>query len=168
MEELQGNSESSQPAKTKDDAEARNDFWSMEGDFIYRQHIEPRVQLYVPRKKRSQFSLKYIDVTRTAHTNLDVLQENRLDDDVDRNLSDSWKGFTKFTSLNEKPPEGHVVPGGGLQRFKQQPDLTMCGLKFGPDVKSSSEEGEEEWAVEKPKFDNARRLKGVYFIDPQD
>ena len=31
-EDLQGNSERSQPTdETKDDAEARNDFWSMEG-----------------------------------------------------------------------------------------------------------------------------------------
>ena len=35
-EELQRNSERSQPTETKDDAEARNDFWSMEGDFIHR------------------------------------------------------------------------------------------------------------------------------------
>ena len=31
--------------ETKDDAEARNDFWSIDRDFIYRHHVEPRVQL---------------------------------------------------------------------------------------------------------------------------
>ena len=25
-----------------------------------------------------------------------------------------------------------------------------------------------EWAKEKPKLDNARRLRGTYFIDPDD
>ena len=49
-------------------------------------------------------------MTRTTHTNLDVLQESRIDDswnvDVDRKLSDSWTGFKKFTSLNEKIPKG--------------------------------------------------------------
>ena len=35
-----------QPTETKDNAEARRDFWSIQGDFIYRHHIEPRVQLY--------------------------------------------------------------------------------------------------------------------------
>ena len=25
-----------------------------------------------------------------------------------------------------------------------------------------------KWAIEKPKFDNARRLQGIYFIDPED
>ena len=38
-EELQGISERSPQAK--DDAEAGKDFWSIEGDFIYRHHIEP-------------------------------------------------------------------------------------------------------------------------------
>ena len=26
----------------------------------------------------------------------------------------------------------------------------------------------QKWAVEKPKLDNARRLRGLYFIDPDD
>ena len=47
-EDLRGNSEKSQPIdETKDDAEARNDFGSVEGAFIYRHHVEPRVQLHV-------------------------------------------------------------------------------------------------------------------------
>ena len=32
----------------KNDGEARNDFWSIQGDFMFRHHIELRVQLYVP------------------------------------------------------------------------------------------------------------------------
>ena len=30
-----------------DDSEARNDFWSIEGNYICRHHVEPRVNLYV-------------------------------------------------------------------------------------------------------------------------
>ena len=26
----------------------------------------------------------------------------------------------------------------------------------------------QKWAIEKPKVDNARRLRGIYFIDPED
>ena len=74
-EELQGNSERSQPTETKDDAEARNDVWSMEGDFICRHHVETRVQLHVPKEESFPIPLKYIDVTRTTQTNLDVLPE---------------------------------------------------------------------------------------------
>ena len=93
-EELQGNSEKFQPTdSTKDHAEARNDFWSMKGDNIYRDHVEPRVRLFVPKEETFPSLLKYIDVTRTTHTNLDVSQECRINDcwnvDVDRKLSHS-------------------------------------------------------------------------------
>ena len=65
-----------QPEETKDDAEARKDFWSIQGDFIYRHHIEPRVQLYVPREESFPIPLKCIDVIRSTHTDLDAAQEN--------------------------------------------------------------------------------------------
>ena len=45
--ERQGEPEGFQPTETKDDAEARKDFWLIQGDFIYRHHFELRVQLYV-------------------------------------------------------------------------------------------------------------------------
>ena len=47
--ELQGELEDTQPTETKDDAEARADLWSIQGDSICRYHIEPGVQLYVPK-----------------------------------------------------------------------------------------------------------------------
>ena len=74
-EELQRSSNGSQPAETQDDAEARNDFWSIEGDFIYRHHVEPRVRLGVPKEESFPTPQKYIDVTRSTHANLDVVQE---------------------------------------------------------------------------------------------
>ena len=49
--------------------EAINDFWSMSGSFIYRHHVEPRVALYSPREESFPIPLKYIDVSRTTHTN---------------------------------------------------------------------------------------------------
>ena len=58
-----------------DAGEAINDFWSMSGNFIYRHHVEPRVKLYSPREESFPIPLKYIDVSRTTHTNLDVKQE---------------------------------------------------------------------------------------------
>ena len=61
-----------------DAGEARNDFWSMSGKFKYRHHVEPRVKLYSPREESFPFPLKYIDVSRTTHTNLDVMQESAL------------------------------------------------------------------------------------------
>ena len=115
--------EESQPTETTDDAEARADFWSIQGDFIYRHHNEPRVQLYVPKEETFPIQLKYINVTWSTHTELDVLQEKRIDDykndDSGRYLSDSWRGFNLQKDW---------------QRFKQLPDQIMKGQKFGRKV----------------------------------
>ena len=106
-----GESEGSlpQPQDSFPDAgEAINDFWSMSGNFIYRHHVEARVKLYSPREESFPIPLKYIDVSRTTHTNLDVKQERRIYDywniDGSRELSDSWTGFTQFTLLEENLP----------------------------------------------------------------
>ena len=68
-----GDSEGSPPSPPQDSyldaGEATNDFWSMSGNFIYRHHVEPRVKLYSPREESFPIPLKYIDVSRTAHTN---------------------------------------------------------------------------------------------------
>ena len=109
-----------QPHDSLPDAgEAINDFWSMSGSFIYRHHVEPRVALYSPREESFPIPLKYIDVIpETTHTNLDVKQEKRIDDywniDGSRDLSDSWTGFTQFTLLEEKPPDGFMWSGGEI------------------------------------------------------
>ena len=103
-----------------DAAEAINDFWSMSGNFIYRPLVEPRVKLYSPREESFPIPMKYIDVSRTTHTNLDVKQEKRIDDywniDGSRDLSDPWTGFTQFTLLEEKPPDGYMWSGERLTR----------------------------------------------------
>ena len=33
---------------------------------------------------------------------------------------------------------------------------------------ASKRKEKQKWAIEKPKLDNARRLRGIYFIDPDD
>ena len=92
----------------------------MSGNFICRHHVEPRVKLYSPREESFPIPLKYIDVTRTTHTNLDVKQEKRIDDyrniDSSRDLSDLWTGFTQFTLLEEEAPDGYMWSGRRLTR----------------------------------------------------
>ena len=120
--ECHGDREESQPTEMRDDAEARADFWSISGDFICRHHNEPRVQLHVPKEETFSTPLKYIDVTRSTHTDLDVMQEKRIDDywnvDLNRSLSDLWKGFTKFTLLKEKTPKGYMWSGERLTKVQ--------------------------------------------------
>ena len=103
-----------------DACEATKDFWSISRNFIFRHHVEPRVKLYSPREESFPIPLKYIDVSRTTHTNLDVKQEKRIDDywniDGSRGLSDPWTGFTQFTLLEEKPPDGYRWSGWRLTR----------------------------------------------------
>ena len=60
--------------------------------------------------------LRYIDVTKATRTILDVMLKSRIDDywnaEGDRDLSDSWTGFTRFTIMNEKAPDGCTWSGG--------------------------------------------------------
>ena len=78
--ELQGESEEPQPTESKDDAETRRDFSSIQGDFIYRHHNGPQVQLCVTKEETFPIPLEHVDVTRSTHTDLDVFQEKRIDD----------------------------------------------------------------------------------------
>ena len=163
-----------QPHDSLPDAgEAINEFWSMSGSFIYRHHVEPRVKLYSPREESFPIPLKYIDVTRTTHTNLDVKQEKRIVDywniDGSRDLSDPWTGFTQFTLLDEKAPDGKTWSGRRLTR-KQ---LTSRPDHLWPELwksmgKNAKLEEKQKWAEERIHLDNARKLRGIYFIDPED
>ena len=114
-----GESEGSlpQPQDSFPDAgEATKDFWSMSGNFIYSQSVK----LYSPREESFLSPLKYIGVSRTTHTNLDVKQEKRIDDywhiDGSRDLSDPWTRFTQLTLLREKAPKGFMWSGWRLTR----------------------------------------------------
>ena len=107
--DLQGSSETSQPIDgTKEDAEARNDLWSIEGDFIDRHPVEHQVQLSVPKEETFPIPL-----------HPDVLRESRIDVfwkvDVE-----SWTGFTKFTILNEKRPKRYMWSGERLAKIQKK------------------------------------------------
>ena len=171
-----GESEGSLPPpqdSLPDAGEALNDFWSMSGNFIHCHHVEPRVKLYSPREESFPIPLKYIEESRTTHTNLDVKQESRIDDlwniDGSRDLSDSWTGFTQSPLLEEKPPDGYVWSGERLTKRQatSRPDHLWPELWRGM-ARNAKLREKHKWAIEKPKLDNARRLRGIYFIDPED
>ena len=140
--------------------------------FSYRHHIEPRVQLYVPKEETFPIPLKYIDVTRTTHTNLDVKQEKRIDDywniDGSRDLSDPWTGFTQFTLLDEKAPDGYTWSGGRLTRkqLTSRPDHLWPELwkSMGKNAKLKEK---QKWSEEKIHLENARKLRGNLFHRPR-
>ena len=100
-----------------DASEARNDFWSMSGNFIYRH--------YSPREESFRTPLKYFDVSRTTHSNLDVMQVSRIDEywniDGSRDMSVSWTGFTQFTMKGETSRRIFVV--------RREPDKTAVNVQ---------------------------------------
>ena len=148
-------------------------FWSMSGNFIYRHHVEHRVKLYSPRDETFPIPLKSLDVSRTTHTSLDVKQEKRIDDywnkDGSRDLSDHWTSFTQFVLMEETPPNGYMWSGGRLTRkqLTSRPDHLWPALwdKMG---KNAQLKEKQKWSHEKIHLDNARKLRGIYFIDPED
>ena len=171
-----GESEGSlpQPHDSLPDAgEAIHDFWSMSGNFKNRHHVEPRVKLYSRREESFPIPLKYIDVTRTTHTNLDVKQEKRIDDywniDGSRDLSDPWTGFTQFTLLEEIAPDAFFWSGERLKRkqLTSRPDHLWPELwkSMGKHAKLKEK---QKWSEEKLHLENARKLREIYFIDPED
>ena len=93
--------------------------------------MEPRVKLYMPKEESFLVPLNYIDVTRNTFSSLDVMLEKNIDDywnvDGDRDLSDTWTGFTV---LKEKPPDGSSWSGERLTRNEKtsRPDnVQICG-----------------------------------------
>ena len=128
---------------------------------------------YVPKEETLPVLLKYIDVTWSTHTDLDVLQEKKMDDywnvDSSKHLSDSWRGLTKFTLLKEKPPTGFLWSRERLTKIQSttRPDHEWPEVftKFG---KATQNRENQEWVKEKPKLHNARKLRGIYFVDPED
>ena len=82
QDNLRGESDGSSSTPRQDsswcDGEVKSDFYSLSRDFIYRHHGEPRVKLYVLTEESFPNRLKYIDVSRTTDTMLDVMLEKEL------------------------------------------------------------------------------------------
>ena len=103
---------------------------------------------------------------------MDVKQEKRIDDywnsDGSGDLSDPWTGFTQFTLLEEKPPDGYMWPGWRLTRkqLTSRPDHLWPELwkSMGKHAKLKEK---QMWSDEKLHLENARKLRGIYF-DPED
>ena len=77
-------------------------------------------------------------------------------------MCDSWTGFTNFTLLKRNFFQDTCGPGGACRRFKQLPDLIVCLSK------AARNQEKQELEIEKPKLDKSRKLRGIYFINPED
>ena len=69
-----------------------------------------------------------------------------------------------FTTLKEKNVLQDIC--GPWSAQDPSNDLLIGGLRFGLACQKAAKK--QEWTVEKPTLDNARTLRGVHFIDPED
>ena len=129
-----------QPEETKDDEEIHKD---MGTSFIV--IILNREFNYTCREKNHfLFHWNTLISSGQTHTDLDVAQEKRIDDycnvDGNRNLSDSWTGFTRFTLLNETPPRGCMWYGEWLTKSLRHLAQIIYGLTLRQGLEKSLKE----------------------------
>ena len=104
-----------------------------------------------------------------THPLLEKHIEDYWDVDGEKELSDARTGFTRFILLTERPPEGYTWCRGRLTRKQStsRPDSVWPDMwKHVSDA--AKKKAKQTWAIEKPKLENARQLRGIYFIEPDD
>ena len=150
--------------------ESKSDQWSISGDFIYRHHVEPWVKLYVPTEESFPIPLKYIDVTRTADTILEVMSETHIDAywnvDGNRNFRNAWTGFTRFNCIERETTWWIFMIREETDEETNDLKTRQCVARFvEADVCASKRKEKQKCTVDKPKPENARRLRGIFFIE---
>ena len=102
----------------------------------------------MPTEESFPIPLKYIDVTITTDTTLDVMSEKRIDDywnvDGERELSDAWTGFTRFFELNDKPPDGYTWSGRSVTRKQTTSRPDNVWLDMSKHVSDASKRKEKQ------------------------
>ena len=94
--------------------------------------------------------LKYIDVTMSTHTYLDVMQETWIDDcwnvDSSKHLSDIWTGFTKrtFGPWEETDKDSNNIQTG-----------SCMSRSLDENLKATQNREKQEREKVKPKLDTA-------------
>ena len=118
---------SSEEGETRDpspDLEARQDAWSIVGNYICRNRVAPRTKLDVPKDDFPTLQY-YIDVQRQSKTSIVVLHEATIDD--------FWN-VDGYNSLSE-PPEGLMWV---QDRLTRKQFITRLG-NIWPEERSSSQ-----------------------------
>ena len=156
-----------------DDEEARNDFWTITGEFICRHHVVRRVKLYVPQEETFPIPMKYTDIARTTCTSLDVMSEKQIEDY--RNENAEWElscmdRFHKICSIERKATwRIYMVREETYKETKKLLVLTKCGQICGNVcLMQQRRKQTQDGLLRNPKFDNARQLSGIFFIEPND
>ena len=86
------------------------------------------------------------------------------------NYQRQWTGFTRFVLLQRKGHHKDTHGLGGDGRGNKQTIILMmygqiCGNLCPMQRKNKAK---QRWTIEKPKLNNARPLRGIFFIEPND
>ena len=68
-----------------------------------------------------------------------------------------------FTLLDEKPPDGFLW--SGVETNEKTADIQARSFMARKNAKLKEK---QKWSNEKLHLENARKLRGIYFIDPED
>ncbi|MHC4951072.1 MAG: hypothetical protein ACYTEU_08835, partial [Planctomycetota bacterium] len=149
------------------------DFWSFNGEILFRHHVTPRSTLYVPTDSESPIPTKFLDVLRTTYTDLGNVEENRIRDYWNvqgaRVLSDTWVGKTCIPLLRKPPPPGWTVIYGRptkIQKTERPGNLWPEVYNVMSD--SQKQKAREYWVTEEPLQKEARDLRGIYVVPAAD
>ena len=172
--ELRAEPDGPQPAYSNDDGESWKDYCCVQGDLIHRHHNEPRVHSMCRTKKHSIF-----------HWNRSMLRES---------LTQIWIGCKKselmtaemsmkihmFVGFLERNHNIYSIEGDTSKRiYVVRRRLTTIQTTTRPDnvwpeawtqiwKAAQITRKSKKWALERPKLDNARRLRGINSIDLEE
>ena len=144
-----------------DAGEAIHDFWSMSGNFIYRHHVEPSETLLAERRiipfstevqRRLQNYTQIWMLSKSAASMIIAISMGQeiclIHGQVSLSILWSGRRLTR-KQLTSRP-------------YYLRLELW---IKFG---RTAELQEKQRWSIEKPKLDIARRLRGIYFIDPEN
>ena len=130
--------------------------------------MEPRVKLYVPREESFPIPLGTSTLPEQHIFHWMSCWKNIL------KITGTWMkkdngqmhGFTRFILLNERPPDGHTWSGGRLTRKQTTSRLDNVWPDMWKHMSDAAKrKAKQKWTIGKPKLDNARKLRGIFFIE---
>ena len=133
--------------------------------------FEPRVKLYSPREESFPIPQKYIDVSRTTHTRMSSKRSTSTIIGISMGLETCQiHGKVSHNLLYWKEKLQTDLCGPGRLTRKQ---LTSRPDHLWPELWKSMEKHaklkeKQKWSEEKIHLENARKLRGIYFIDRDD
>ena len=149
-----------------------HDFWSIEGDFIYRHHIEPRVHLHVP-KEIFPTPLIFLTWRELLKQILTCCRKN-VSAMIGMFMVIQFcqiRGQDLRSSRHEMRNFLHDTwgPGGAWQRSKQPPDQIICGLRFGLACCKQPKSKKSKNGLSRVKaWQCSKIVRDIYFIDLED